>query len=86
MAHRLSHAAHAVIAAARTVLHSVLEQLRRTWHAHRRLLRTNPAYAAAAVAGVSAAIRQENLLDLAAAVGATLLAIYSATRRGLARP
>ena len=86
MRHRSSNAAHTIIHAARTVLHSISEQLRRVWHAHRRLLRTNPAYAAAVVAGVSAVIRQESLLDLAAALGATLLAIYSATRRGLARP
>jgi hypothetical protein len=53
----------------------------RAWWAHCRLLRDNPAYAAAAAAGVAAIVGQDRPLDLLAAILAALLGIYAAVGR-----
>jgi len=60
--------------------------MRRVWVAHRDLLRSNPAYAAAVVAGAAAIAGQPDFVDLMAAAAATVLAVYAALRKVIARP
>ena len=67
---RLLH--RAVTAAVR----AIASRLRAAWHAHRRLLSTNPAYGAALAAGVATVVRQADPLDVIAAIIAAVLAAY----------
>lgn len=72
-------------AAARRTLRGIGRRAHQLWMAHQRLLRDNPAYAASATAGAACVAGQESALDLIAAIAATALAVYAATRRGFAR-
>jgi hypothetical protein len=81
MHHRLHHLACAI----RRTTRSLADAARALWRRHVQALRHNPAYGAAVAAGAAAIAGQEELLDLLAAIAATALAIYAATRRALAR-
>jgi len=83
MLHRLTRTAHSIHRAIRALWGALLDRLRQAWEMHRRLLRDNPAYAAAAAAGAATIAGQDSPLDLLAAIAAALLAIYAATRRSV---
>lgn len=85
MSHRITRAACSITRAVRRLAAALAEQLRRAWGRHARLLRDNPAYAAAAAAGAASVAGQDNGPDLIAALAAWLLAAYAATRRSVTR-
>ena len=61
---------------------AIASRLRAAWRAHRRLLSTNPSYAAALAAGAASVVRQADPFDVIAAIIAALLAAYTAYRNG----
>jgi len=85
MLQRITRIARTAVAAARAVLRELGAAVGRLWQTHQDLLRNNAAYGAAIAAGLAAIAGQTSLLDILSAVGATLLAIYAATRRTVAR-
>jgi propanediol dehydratase large subunit len=85
MLHRITRTMSTITRAIRAMTTRALDQIRHGWNAHVRLLRDNPAYAAAAAAGAAAIAGQDNRLDLIAAAAAALLALYAATRRNATR-
>jgi hypothetical protein len=65
-----------------SAVRAVAARLCKAWNAHRRLLSTNRAYAAALAAGAATAVRQVEPVDMIAAIAAALLAGYTAYRTG----
>jgi hypothetical protein len=85
MLDHLTRLARRIRCSAKTTLDGLVDELRRLWESHRQLLNHNAAYAGAAAAGASVIVTQDGLVDLLAALVASLLAIYAATRRSVVR-